>query len=156
MTNQSQAHTKRIKDSCSDWNWGGFWRLLRPWRWHQTRRDGIFGGWGVHRYFTSSINFIRTLCFIVWKKISHHQKHCNFATLILLAFYEHKQKSCSLFARSFSMMLLTFDQVCRAWIEVFAKCEQRNIAHMAVFVFLGGVLGAAPNFWYENFKIEPQ
>jgi hypothetical protein len=57
---------------------------------------------------------------------------CNFTTLFLLAFYEYKKKSCSLFARSFSLMLLTFDQVCRAWIEVFAKCKQRNIAHMLV------------------------
>jgi hypothetical protein len=39
---------------------------------------------------------------------------CNFATLLLLAFYEYKKKSCSLFARSFSMMLVAFDQVCRA------------------------------------------
>ena len=59
-------------------------------------------------------------------------KTCNFATYLLLAFNEYKKKSCSLFARSFSMMLLTFDQVFRAWIEILTKCEQRNIAHMAV------------------------
>ena len=55
-----------------------------------------------------------------------HSKTCNFATYILLAFNEYKKKSCSLFARSFSMMLLTFDQVYRAWIKILTNCEQRN------------------------------
>jgi hypothetical protein len=59
-------------------------------------------------------------------------KTCNFATYLLLAFIEYRKRSCSLFARSFNMMLLTFDQVCRAGFEILTKCEQRNIAHMAV------------------------
>ena len=52
--------------------------------------------------------------------------------IFLLAFYEYKKKTCSLFARSFNIMLLTFDQVCRTGIEILTKCEQRNIAHMYV------------------------
>ena len=31
------------------------------------------------------------------------------------------------------MRLLTFDEVCTGGIEILTKCEQRNIAHMAVF-----------------------
>jgi hypothetical protein len=62
-----------------------------------------------------------------------HSKTCNFATCLLLAFHEYKKKSCSLFARSFNMMLLTFDQVWGACFELLTKCGQRNIAHMARF-----------------------
>jgi hypothetical protein len=62
-----------------------------------------------------------------------HSKTCNFAAFFLLAFNEYKKKSCSLFASSFNMRLLTFDEVCTGGIEILTKCEQRNIAHMAVF-----------------------
>jgi hypothetical protein len=44
----------------------------------------------------------------------------------LLAFHEYKKKSCSLFARSFNMMLLTFDQVWGACFAILTKCGQRN------------------------------
>ena len=57
---------------------------------------------------------------------------CLSIVIFLLAFYEYKKKTCSLFARSFNIMLLTFDQVCRTGIEILTKCEQRNIAHMYV------------------------